>query len=176
MEPTIDHGAFRAMAENGTIAVGVEPAIARRFFTDSAFAVQRALIGEPVFVECVIVRGAFYLAPGTLLASFWWAWTAFGWWSLLLASASVIIWFYYASMSSVGRAALWPLLVIIGALVYWNFARHPGPSVSWVTLVLVAMLLSRLTYRCASGLFRLLIIRNARAYHIFRDSAVFVRE
>jgi hypothetical protein len=164
------------MAEQGKITVGVEPAIARRFFTDSTFAIQRALVAEPLYIELGIVRGTWFLAPVTLLISFCLAWVAFGWWSVLLIPGSVILWFLHNGKASMGRPALWPLVVAVGLVSYWALVNGSHPAYWWVAMVLAAMLLSRITYRCSSGLFRLLIIRNMRAYSLFRESAIFVRE
>ncbi len=175
MSLTEEHNTFRAMAERGDVVIGVEPAIARRFFTDDTFAAQRALVAEPLHFEVVIVRTTWWLAPISLLISFWCAWLAFHWWSLLLIPVSVVAWILHQSRSSIGRPAVWPLVISIGLVCYWNSGPHAHPAYWWLIAILIAMLLTRVTYRCACAFFRMLVIRNAKAYSLFRESAIFVR-
>jgi len=176
MSTTLDHDTFRAMAEHGTLAVGVDPAIARRFFTDRTFAIQRALVAEPLYIELGIVRSTHFLAPITLLISFYLAWMAFGWWSSLLIPGTVMLWFFHNGRASIGKTALWPLVLAFVLVSYWASVNGSHPAYWWLVTVLATLLLGRITYRCSSAFFRLLVIRNVRAYSLFRESAVFVQE
>jgi hypothetical protein len=148
---TMDHQTFRAMVEEGKIEVGVEPAIARRFFTDSTFAIQRALVAEPIYIERAIVTGTYLLTWLTMLVSFRWAWMAFGWGSLLLIPVSAIVWMYHYGRASIGKPALWPLAAAIGMVLHWNSGGNSHPAYEWAAIVLTSMLLSRIVYRARAA-------------------------
>jgi hypothetical protein len=176
MHATLDHDAFRTAAEIGEIAVDVEPAIARRFLTSGEYADFRALVREPLKLERFVVNASLILAPVILLTSFWFAWSAFGRWSMIVVPITALLWFIQHGAASVGRPALWFLLLIVGLLLFRDLGQNPSPTYLWLTAFLGAALMSRITYRCASSFLRLLVIRNPEAYSLFLGSGVFVRK
>jgi hypothetical protein len=101
--PTTDHQVFRSLVEQRKIAVGVDPAVARRLFTDSRMSSLRGAIGEPIPLECGITSAAYHLAFICLFVSFYFASKFFGWWSLAVIPVTAALWAYNHGKASVGR-------------------------------------------------------------------------
>ena len=176
VDATSDYDTFRTAAEKGEITVGVEPAIARRFFTDDKYAEFRSSVREQLILERFIVTASLILGPLILVASFWWAWSAFGWWSVLVIPVTALLWFIQHGATSVGRPAFWALASSVGLLLFLDLGQKPNPVYLWLTALFSAVLMSRVAYQCASSFLRSLVLRNRKAYSLFLGSAVFVRK
>ena len=174
MNPTADHQTFRSIAEQGKISVGVDPAVARRLFTDPRMSSVRDAIGEPIPLERGTTFATFYLAPVCLIASFHFGCQLFGWWIRAVIPVSTGAWVLHQGRSSIGRpgVVLWGLAV--ASLIWLNLQRG-APIDRWLVLLAASLFLTRIAYRLASGFFRLLVIRNAKAYDLLRE-AIYGRE
>jgi hypothetical protein len=56
-----DYQEFVKRAEKGEILIGIEPAVARRFFTDTDYLVIKEKIGEALFIERFFVKTCWLL-------------------------------------------------------------------------------------------------------------------
>ena len=65
---TKNHQEFVKRAEKGEILIGVEPAVARKFFTSTDHSVIREKIGESLFIERFFVKTCWLLEFICLLA------------------------------------------------------------------------------------------------------------
>lgn len=164
-----DHQTFRILAEQGKILVGIEPAVARKFFTDTAASVVQERIGEPITIERAAVRAAFVLGPLALLLSFYFAVVTFGWWSTLVIPVSVMIWFYHGGQVSLGHPKLLLMTIAVGVLI-WLCATEPRPIYGWLLAFVAAGYLDRIRYRSAVFFLRALIIRNQKAFELLSDT------
>ncbi len=173
MHPTIDHAEFRSLAEKGEIVVGVDPAVARRFFSESQLSNLRRSIGEPIPLECLITTSTFWLAPVLLLASFYFAFQFSGWWSLLVIPGSLVLWYIHMGRVSYGRPGVLLLGAAVALLIWVNFTQD-APGYRWLVLFVASFFFTRIAYRVAAALFRMLVIRNAKVYDLLRD-AIYVQ-
>lgn len=172
----LKHDEFCAAAEAGEIYIGVEPALARKFFTDTNHDKVIAAIGEPLYFERAVVRSFFILALILLFVSPWFACKAFGWWSLAVIPMSFAWGFYQNGISSIGRPSLWAPAAGVAAIVFVGIDFPAArPVCLWAGLIAGAILSSRLTYRCATTLISAIAVRNAKAYGILRDSVITVK-
>jgi len=63
-----DYQEFVKRAEKGEILIGVEPAVARKFFTNTDHSLIKEKIGEPLFIERFFVKACWLLECVCLLA------------------------------------------------------------------------------------------------------------
>jgi hypothetical protein len=172
----LEHTEFARRAYADEIIIGVEPALARRFFMDHTGDALERDIGERALVERAIVGAAFWLNGLAILASVPAAVFAFSWWSIAAVPVTVIaLWGYHGS-ASVGRQKLCRVtLALIGAvgmcLMYPTYLRQ---CVFLVSLT-AAFFFARLTFASASLFVRALVVRNERAFNLLNETVVFVR-
>jgi hypothetical protein len=172
---TSEHSEFARRAYANEIAIGVDPALARRFFMESGEHVQQD-IGEPLTIERAAVSAAFYLGWAAIVVSVPIGFLAMRWWALVIGPGSVATWLLYNGMASRGRQRLKGVtcaLVLVMAL--WLRTPDASPILRWAVCVTGAFFLARLTYASASLFIRALVVRNARAFDLLVDSIFFVR-
>ncbi len=167
---------FASRAYRGEIIIGIDPAFARRFFTDSSNADIEVRIGEPVYIERAVVMGSFVLEPLMLIVSIVAAVSTFGWWSLIVGPASVLAWFGYRSRSSAGRQhILGALLIVAMAVAAPQFIIMPRAVSLWLFAYAAALFLARWVYFSATKFLRAIVIRNEHAREMLQASLV-IRE
>lgn len=94
-------------AYSNEILVGVEPALARKFFTDTNHEAVQEQIGESLYLErWVVISLAFILQPISLLAGIVLCIFALHWYSMLVAPIMFLGWFVYGGLASAGRQKL----------------------------------------------------------------------
>src|SRR5579862_7858455 len=167
-----DHATFRRCAERGEISVGVEPATARRLYTEASSAWVREKLGESAKLQRLIVKGALVAAPVALLISFVLAVRAFAWASIVLIPISGVVWYIHGGRASMGSPRLWWMTLLVIALIGTEI-NGPTPTSAWGVAFVAAMYFDRIKYRAAVHFFRALIIRNERAFALFADSITY---
>lgn len=158
----------------GDILVGIDRIVARRLYTDVPISVVLENTGEAPYIEKAIGLSLFILGPAALLASIILSIVAFWWWAILVVPAGLFIWgFFYSTSSIAGRRAgfMSVLLITAGLLVLTSpfQNRLVAPGLFAYTLVLWC---TRVLYTSTTGFFRLLVLRNYRAYVWLKDSVV----
>jgi hypothetical protein len=174
--PTVNHETFRLLVNSSRYSVGVDPATARAFFTDPNAADMRALVGEGIGREKLCIFLMLIGALASLVIGFWSAYVVFKWWSILVIPVSGLTWVLHKGWASMGTPRLWPFLIALIIVWSWEPGSEPHSIKTWISWNLSAMLFIRLMYRSASFFFRSLILRNAKAYLLYRESAVMVKE
>jgi hypothetical protein len=167
-----DFATFRKLAEHGQISVGVEPAVARRLYTEASDSWIREKVGESVAAERLIVKGAFVAAPVALLISFGLLVRAFGWVSIILIPITGLVWYYHGGRASMGSPRLWWMTILTMVLIF-TAIDEPTPLSEWGVVFILALYLDRIKYRAAVLFFRALIIRNQRAFELFADAITY---
>ncbi len=163
---------------SGRLALGVEPAQARRLFTDlsaqqlAELAGQR-LDGPKLLVSYVMAIEHLGFLASLVLAVFVWELHA-----LWIIPLTIIVHFVSKSSASMGRPAiLFPLLVIAAASwIAWYFRDLGIVFVVWCVLTASLPFWSRLLYRSAAFFVRSLVLRSEYAYDRLHESVLLFRD
>ncbi len=166
-----DHHKFRTLAESGKILVGIDPAVARKFFTDTSASLVEEQIGEPISTERIIVKAALFAGPIALLVSFYYAVVSFGWWAIAVIPVSVILWGSHAGRASIGRPRLWWMTMLLAGLT-WLMISDPSSHYRWLVAIIGAMYLDRVKYRAAVIFLHALVVRNEKAYELLAETLI----
>lgn len=173
MEST-SHENFQQQCIRGDIAVGVDPAFARKLFSDSRPTEMLELIGESLTLQRIWIWSAIIASQVLVIISCYWAVVGFGWWAMLVVPVTITLWGAHGGSVSIGKPSLWWLaLFIFGLISSRPIELHP--EWKWTVFGLVALFVDRLKYRTASGMFRRLVYNNSRAYEVFRGEIVIKR-
>ncbi len=161
-----EYQAMVARIQTGAVLVGVDRAMARKFYTDVPLSRIAEETGEAPYFEKVVVLGAFVGGPLSLLASFIMAVLAFGWWAAVTIPASIIVYALFASASSMPRQGMASVSAVLGfALLGLYLGWFPSNYVGWFTvLVVFALWNARLVYSVATTFIRAFVVRNRRAF------------
>jgi len=174
----VNHKEIVEREEKGEILIGIEPAVARRFFTDTNHRVVQQEIGEALFVERFFVKAFFWLAVLSLLAGIVASIFAIKWYSVLAIPLMVVSWFVLGGMASMGSQKLGAAIgsvIICFVLAYYLIDKGIAVTI-WLTLLPLPYFLDRLTYKSATVFLRCLSIRNERAFNLLFNKGIFLRE
>ena len=167
----IRHDEMLSQVEGGRLLMGVDPAIARRFYTDLTNSERHERVGDAQVNQSNTIRLFFGIELLTLLTAAIASGFAFHWWAAVIIPGLVVLWFFWRSTASVGRPSFVPSFLLIA--LSWSVAiyfRHRGTAFV-VALVATPLphLFSRLVYRTAAHYLRRLAKESARAYQFFAD-------
>lgn len=175
---SMDYHEFVKRENIGKILVGVDPAIARRFFTETDHAKVQKLIGEPLFIERFIVKACFYLEwillPIIIVISIF----VLKWFSILAIPIILFLSFFLGSQASIGKQNISGAVVFAGLCVVAAFLfREKGVVLFlWLMLLPLPYLFATLTYKLATIFMRNLSIRNEIFYNVYLDKGIFIKE
>lgn len=175
---TKNYQEFVKRAGKGEILIGVEPAVARRFFTDTDHAVIKEKIGESLFIERFFVKTCWLLEFICLLAGIIVSIFALKWYSIIAIPVMVIASFVLIGKASIGRQKIGGaiFLVIICVLLAYYFKDKGTFMTIWFVLLPLPYFFARLTYKLATVFLRLLSIRNEKAFNLLYDQGIFLKE
>jgi len=170
----MDHSEVVRCLDEGTILLGVDRAGARKFFTDLGLRQISHLTGEVPYIEWLVVRSSFLLAPLCVLGSLGCAVPAFHWYAILVGPLAVLLFAYWWCTSPLGnRRSGWSALLLAGAVS--SVFTSAGPYIKlWLILTTAGLFLVRLTYSAAALLLRGFVIRNPRAYDLCAKHGVVI--
>jgi len=98
----INHKEIVKREERGEIVIGIDPAVARRFFTSTDHRSVQQEIGEALFIERFFVKALFCLGVLSLLAGIVASIFAIKWWSVLGIPMMIVSWFILGGRASMG--------------------------------------------------------------------------
>lgn len=161
-----EYQAMVARIQTGAVLIGVDRAMARKFYTDVSLSRIAEETGEAPYFEKVVVLGAFVCGPLALLASFIMAVLAFGWWAAVAIPASFAVYALFAGASSMPMQSMASVSAVLGfALLGLYLGWFPSNYVGWFTvLVVFALWNARLVYSMATIFIRAFVVRNRRAF------------
>ena len=170
----MEHKEVIELEKQGKLLIGVDRAMARKFYTDIAISKIQEETGEAPYFEKMIVWFAFLFWPIALLLSIVLGFLAFSWWGIICLVLCPIVYFTYSS-SSVRRSSN---LIAITILLFISIGVHfsgnlNAPLITGFTgAFLFSLWCVRLLY-CSSTFFvRAFVIRNGRAYEYLSDYLV----
>lgn len=175
---TKDYQEFVKRAEKGEIIIGVEPAIARKFFTDTDHSVIKEKIGEALFIERFFVKTCWLLEYICLLAGIIVSIFALKWYSIIAIPVMLIASFVLGGKASMGRQKIGGavFLVVVCVLLVYYFRDKETSIIVWLVLLPLPYFFARLTYKLATLFLRLLSVRNEKAFNLLYDEGIFLKE
>ncbi len=173
-----DYQEFVQRAEKGKILIGAEPAVARKFFTDTDHSVIKEKIGEALFMERFFVRTCWLLEHVCLLAGIIASIIALKWYSIIAIPVMVLASFVLGGKASIGRQKIGGavFLVVICALLAYYFRNKGIFTIVWLVLLSLPYFFARLTYKLATIFLRLLSVRNEKAFNLLLGKGIFLKE
>jgi hypothetical protein len=174
----MDHREIVLKEERGEILIGIEPALARRFFIEPDHESISQQIGEPIYIERFTVRVVwllqFVLLLGNLIASVF----AIGWFAIITIPLTVVLFGFLQGRASTGKQSATGALIAVAVFTVAAFVfTVPGSSTFyWVISLPLPYLFTRLTYKFATALLRMLCIRNEKVFNLLNGQAIFIKE
>jgi len=114
-----DYQEFVRQAEKGEILIGVEPAVAREFFTTIDHSVIKEKIGEALFIERFLVKTCWLLEFICLLAGIIVTIFAMKWYSIIIIPVMFMVDFILFAKASVGRQRIGSAIFLLLFVLYW---------------------------------------------------------
>ena len=172
-----EYKAFVEQACSGGLMIGIDRAVARKFYTDIPLSKIEEETGEAPYFEKIVVWFAFLSAPVILLASFVLSVFAFRWWAALAIPVSIVIYFIFSGQSSMPRGGMLGISVLLAIAIGSLFIDFITSSVApWYFITFVFSLwASRLVYFAATAFLRAFVLRNQRAFE-FMGENIHIRE
>lgn len=174
----MDYQEFLEQVEKGEILIGVEPAIARTFFTDTDRSVVKAKMGESLLMQRFLVATCSLLEHICLLAGVIASILALKWYSVIAIPLMLAASFILGGRASMGRQKikgaifLWIICVLLS-----YYLRDKGVfMILWLLLLPLPYLFARLTYKLATMFLRFLSFRNEKAFNQLYNKAIFLKK
>ncbi|MCK4428146.1 MAG: hypothetical protein KAW16_06665 [candidate division Zixibacteria bacterium] len=175
---TKNYQEFVERATKGKILIGVEPAVARKFFTDADHSYIKEKIGESLYVERFFVKTSWLLEFICLLAGTIASIFALKWYSVIAIPLMLMVSFALGGKASMGRQRIGGVvfLVTICILLAYYFRDKGTSMIVWLVLLPLPYFFARLTYKLATMFLRLLSVRNEKAFDLLYDRGIFLKE
>lgn len=169
---------FVKRAKNGEILIGVESAVARKFFTDTDHSVIKEKIGESLSRERFLVKTCWLLEFVWLLAGIIASIFALKWHSIIAIPGMLITSFVLGGKASMGRQKIEGavFLVVICFLLAYYFRDKGVSMIVWLVLLPLPYFFARLTYKLATMFLRSLSVRNEKAFNLLYYKGIFLKE
>jgi hypothetical protein len=166
-----------SQVNSGALLIGVDRAVARRFYTDIPLSTIEAETGEAPYFEKMVVWFAFLSGPVALLASFVLSVLSFQWWALLAITLSFILYFFLSGQSSLPGRGMLGISILLALSVGTLFTGYFSSKVMiWYFIALFfALWASRLVYCAATSFIRSFVLRNQQAFEFMREH-IHIRE
>lgn len=174
----INHEEIVRKEEKGEILIGIDPAVARQFFTETNHRDIQEEIGEPLFIERFFVKVFFYVSWLSLLAGVVVCVLAIKWYCTIAIPLMLVSGFILSGKASMGKQKLFfPFSLVIIASILAYFLKGRGIEVSIrITLLPLPYFFAQLTYKSATIFLRSLSIRNEKAFNLLYQKGIFLRE
>ena len=126
---------FVAQVNSGALLIGVDRAIARKFYTDIPLSKIEEETGEAPYFEKMVVWFAFLSAPIAFLASLVLSVLALRWWAAVAIPFFILAYFVFSGQSSMARRGMLSISILLALAVGSLFARFSSQIVCWYRLV-----------------------------------------
>jgi len=169
---------FTKQVEKDEIIMGVEPAVARRFFTDTNHSTIKEEIGEPLFLERFFVKTCWLLEFVCLLAGIIMSIFGLKYYSIIVIPIMLITFLFLGAKASIGRQKIGGaiFLLIISILLAYYFRENGIYIIIWIILLPLPYFFTRLTYKSSTMFLRLLSVRNEKAFNLLHNKGIFLKE
>ncbi|HHV61436.1 MAG TPA: hypothetical protein GXX51_02195 [Firmicutes bacterium] len=171
----LSHSDFVKMAQSSCILIGIEPAVARRFFTATDPKLMRKEIGENLRAERLMVSTFFFLEFATLISGIIVSIFSLKWFSLIAIPLMIGEFLLWGGMASVGRQQLTGAVAFVSCCLFIAYVLRATPFSVFFVVFPWPYFFARLTYWTATRYLRALVVRNKQAYELLYDKGVFVK-
>lgn len=165
--------------EKGEVLIGIEPALARQFFT-SGISTQKIqeMVGEPIYLERLLATTILILEPIFLLLNFVATIFLFKWYSIAIIPITFIVWVFLGGRASMGKQGIiFPIVILlIGFFMAYYFKGWGIWFQSWVIFLGAIYFLPKLKYWLSVFFARLLACRNYKFFSQFLDTMIILKE
>jgi len=163
---TMDYTNLVKLEKQGKILIGVDRAMARKFYTDISMQKIREETGETPYLEKIIIWFAFLFGPISLLTSIVIGFLAFNWWGIISLLLCPIIYFAYSSSSVRGNSRMIGIniLLLVSSGIHFLRVFDVPKITAFVIIFIFSLWLIRLLYCSSTFLLRNFVIRNKKAY------------
>lgn len=170
----LDHSTLTSRYREGKLAFGMDPAYARRLFTDFKGETLISKIGEDLKLERFLVTACMAISWWGFLSTLPVAIWTFGWWAVVAIPAATVIWFGLKTRAGMGRQSLsFEMTALATAIVVPPVAGWNVRIYVWLVSLAASLLAARLVYYFSNRMVRDLILRNPKAYDLLsRDIRV----
>ena len=175
---TTNYQEFVKQAERGEILVGIDPAVARKFFTDTDHEAVQKEIGEPLFVERFFAKTVWLFEFITLFAGAIASIFALAWYSAIVIPLMIVVFFIFGGKASMGTQKIGGavLLVIICLVLAFYFSDKGLALFLWLILLPMPYFFARLTYKLSTVFLRALSLRNEKVFNMLNDKGIFLKK
>lgn len=164
--------------KEGGALIHVEPAGARKFFTNTNYSVIKEKVGESLLIERFFVKACWLLEYVFLIAAMITSIFALKWYSIIAMPVMLIAFIVLSGEASMGKQKIADTLFLI--IICFSLAfyfRDKGTSmVVWLVLLPLPYFFVRLTYKLATLFLRLLSVRNEKAFNLLYGKRIFLKE
>jgi len=175
----LDYEQFLDEVNQGNLLMGIEPALARRFYTDLTNSQRLEKSGRSQSKRSTIVKLFLGLEMLALITSSISAIYALNWWSLAFIPSLILLWTHWKSSSSMGKpkfgGAIFLFLCGISVAIYFS-----NLGTSYIIMFATATLpniFTKLVYHFSAEFMRDLVKNSEKAFdYLFNNKAVFFLE
>ena len=175
---TNNYQEFVKRVEKGDASIRVEPAAARKFFTDTAQSRIKEKVGESLLIERLVVKTCWLLGYACLIAAMIASVFALKWYSIIAMPVMLIAFTLLSGEAYMSKQKILDtvfLLVICVLLAY--YFRNKGPSMLvWLMLLPLPYFFIRLTYKLATMFLRSLSMQNEKVFNLLYGKRIFLEE
>lgn len=171
-----EHAEIIREEEEGKLLIGIDPSLARKFYTDMSIKFIESKTGEPPYLETILVYILMLGSPIALLGACALAVIHFQWWSIAIIPALMLLWIGYHVISSRGTARSGFITLVTIAVIAVHIIDPLG--LGWTLFLVFAALslwFSRTLYTASTFFLRGFVIRNYRAFDFLEDAIVIKR-
>ncbi len=168
---------FKYAVDSDKILVGIEPAIARRFFTsvNNSKAIEytgRKLLYERNIIKLMLFLDFFFAFCSIVLSIF-----SFNWYSFIFIPLFVILWWIYKSKASMSNQNISGVLffTVIGIITVLLLKDKSNYLYFLCLTVPFTFLSCKLLYKLSTVFFRYIAINNQSIFEEFYQTGVFIK-
>lgn len=171
------HDELNEKCKDGEILIGVEPSIARKFFTDSDAEIVKQNTGEYFAIERVKVKIIWLLQFATVLAAIVTSIFAINWYSFIYIPIILISWFFYMGRASIGNQSMLyvTLLILLSLILSFVFRDREIILIIWLILTSLPFYFARLTYKLSIKYLRAIVLKNESIFNLYFDKGFWIK-
>lgn len=178
---TVDTSNYKEVVEkfaDGKLLVGIDPATARKFFTDSSSRLLIEKTGEGLYIEKAIVWVCFVLDFVSLIFGIIFSLWAIKWYSIIAIPIMILAFFFLGAIASTGKNKSSAAIIgmIIGIVLAYSFHDQGFSMIAWLILVPLPYFFATLTYKLSTLFLRSAAINNEKLFRLLENKAIFLRE
>jgi len=163
-------------AQKGELLIGIEPAVARKFFMDTN--TKGLEIGQPMSVKISLINTILILDWLFMLFTDIVSIIAFKWWSIAIIPVILIAHMFYQSKASMGKQRLWGITSFCLVCFYVAYSLYFNGIMTMLFFILLPLsfLFTRLMYFLSCTFLRSLSLKSENLFNMLYGKAIFIKE